>query len=79
MNTEEAVKICREWFAHLDRQRDRAVQMQKWATMARQGPQQHQKARRELAKLEREAPTVFDGAYLEPAVRHLIKLATGEE
>lgn len=70
MNTAEAIAICEAWFAHNEAERARSVEMQRLATMARSG--QGDEARRLMAQIDR-SPRVFDGARLEPAVRHLIK------
>lgn len=73
MKTDEAIDICERWFAHIEYQKQRSIEIQKLATMARNG--QGDEARRRLAQIDR-APVVYDGATLEPAVRHLVKLAT---
>ena len=72
MTNDEAIDICERWFAHIEDQRKRSVEMQKLATMARNG--QGEEARRRMAQIDR-TPRVYDGATLEPAVRHLVKLA----
>lgn len=72
MKTDEAIEICESWFAYIEAQRQRSIEMQKLATMARNG--QGDEARRCMAQIDR-TPTVYDGARLEPAVRHLLKLA----
>jgi hypothetical protein len=73
MKTDEAIEICEGWFAYIERQKQRAVEMQKLATMARNG--QQEEAQRRLRQLDTTSVTVYDGARLEPAVRHLVKLA----
>ena len=75
MKTAEAIEICERWFAHLERQKARSVQLQKLASLARQGPEQAKEARRRLRQLDTSSVTVFDGGYLRPAVQHLVKLA----
>jgi hypothetical protein len=72
MKTEEAVEICEGWFAYIERQKQRSIEMQKLATMARSG--QQEEAQRRLRQLDNSV-TVYDGARLEPAVRLLVKLA----
>lgn len=72
MKTDEALEICERWFAHIESQRLRSIEMQKLATMARNG--QGEEARKRMAQIDR-TPRVYDGATLEPAVRHLVKLA----
>lgn len=72
MKTDEAIDICERWFAYIERQKQRAIEMQKLATMARNGEQEE--AQRRMRQMDR-SPTVYDGATLEPAVRYLVKLA----
>lgn len=72
MKTNEALEICEGWFAYIERQKQRSIEMQKLATMARNG--QGDEARRRMTQIDR-SPTVYDGARLEPAVRHLVRLA----
>lgn len=72
MKTTEALEICDGWFAYIERQKQKAIYMQKLATMARNGQQE------EAQRLKRQVDssvTVYDGGTLEPAVRHLVKLA----
>ena len=57
--------------AHNEACRKQSVEMQRLATMARSG--QADEARRLMAQIDR-SPRVFDGARLEPAVRHLVAL-----
>lgn len=71
MTTEDAIEICEQWFAYIERQRQHAIEMQKLAALARSNPQEAQKRLRQLDR----AVTVYDGARLEPAVRHLVILA----
>ena len=71
MKTDEAIEICQGWLDHLDRTRERAIQMQKLASKARKGPEQAKEAQREMRMLQG-SPRVYDGARLEPAVRHLM-------
>lgn len=72
MKTNEAIEICEQWFAYIERQKQKAVEIQKLATMARNG--QQEEAQRRLRQIDR-TPTVYDGGRLEPAVRALVKLA----
>lgn len=72
MKTDEAIEICNGWFAYIERQKQRSIEMQKLATMARNG--QQEEAQRRMRQIDR-SPTVYDGATLEPAVRYLVKLA----
>lgn len=73
MKTSEAVEICESWFAYIERQKQRSIEMQKLAAMARNG--QQEEAQKRMRQMDR-TPTVYDGARLEPAVRHLVKLVT---
>lgn len=75
MDTNQAIKVCQQWFAHLERQREKALKMQELAAMARQGPEQQKEAKRQLQQIDKQ-PKVFDGAYLEPAVRTLVEALT---
>lgn len=74
MTTEEAINICQGWFDYIERQRQKAVEMQKLAAMARSG--QQEEAQRRMRQLDATTSlTVYDGARLEPAVQYLVKLA----
>lgn len=77
MNNREAIDICRGWLAHLDRQREKTLKMQRLAAKARKGPEEAREAQREMRQIDRQ-PRVYDGARLEPAVKHLIKALEGE-
>ena len=70
MTNLEAIEICERWFRHLENQRQKSLVLQKAAALARQGNQAE--ARRLKNSVDRQ-PKVFDGATLEPAVRHLCK------
>lgn len=72
MKQAEAISVCEDWFAHIDRQRARAVEMQQLAVLARTEPE---KAQRRLRQLDMQSVVVFDGGRLEPAVRALVDLA----
>jgi len=74
MKTDEAVRICQEWFAYIERQRAKSVEVQKLATMARNGRQAE--AQRRLRQIDNDV-TVYDGDRLEPAVKHLVDLTLG--
>ena len=72
MGTEEAIEICERWFRHIERTKERTVKLQEAARLSRQGE------RKEAMRIKSEvdsAPVVFDGAALEPAVRHLVAKA----
>ena len=71
MNTQEAVEICNDWLAHLDRQQEKSIKMQRLAAQARKGPDEAKKAQAELRQMDRQ-PKVYDGARLRSAVEHLI-------
>lgn len=78
MKTEEAIAICESWFDYIERGRQRSIELQKLAAMARSG--QQEEAQRRLRQIDRDtAVTVYDGSRLEPAVRHLVKLASSAE
>lgn len=75
MTNQEAIDICLGWLAHLDRQRVKTIKLQRLAAKARKGPDEAEEARRELRQIDRQ-PKVYDGARLEPAVKHLITVLT---
>lgn len=75
MTDAEAIEICEGWFAYIERQRQKSAEVQKLATMARNG--QQKEAQRRLRQLDNDV-TVYDGSRLEPAVRALVKSARGE-
>jgi hypothetical protein len=66
----ETIEICKGWFAYLDRQKARSIEVQKLASMARAG--QQEEAQRRLRQLDLMSVTVYDGGRLEPAVRELL-------
>jgi hypothetical protein len=66
----EAIEVCEGWFAYLDRQKARSIEVQKLASMARAG--QQEEAQRRLRQLDQMSVTVYDGGRLEPAVRKLL-------
>lgn len=73
MKLAEAKEECERWFAYLDRQRDKALAMQKIASRVRSGEITSDEGQREVRKLDSRAPVVFDGARLEQAVKLLLK------
>ena len=70
MTDDEAIRICERWFTHLANQQEKSITLQKAASLARQG--KIEEARRLKNSVDRQ-PKVFDGATLEPAVRHLVE------
>ena len=71
MTDSEAIEICDGWFAYLQRQREKTIKLQELAALARKGSAGSDEARRKMQEIDR-SPTVYDGARLEPAVRHLV-------
>lgn len=71
MKPADAIAICEEWFAYLARQRQKAIEVQRLAVLARTKPEE---AQQELRRLDRSV-TVYDGARLEPAVKELVRQA----
>lgn len=71
MKTAEALEICDSWFAYLERQKQKAIRVQELSAMALRG--QPEEAQRLLRQLDKSV-TVYDGATLLPAVKHLVKL-----
>ena len=76
MTDDEAIEICESWFAHLARQAEKTKTLQQAAGLARRG--EVQAARRLKNSVDRQ-PRVFDGARLEPAVRHLVSVVSAPE
>jgi hypothetical protein len=70
---DQAKAECERWFAYLQRQKDKAVAMQKIAAARRSGEIDEQEGRRRVRALDGCSVTVFDGANLERAVRLLLK------
>ena len=66
MKDQEAIAEFERWFASLERQQQRADEMQRLAKLARTDKAE---AQRQLRQLDR-TPRVYDGANLYPAVRH---------
>lgn len=78
MKTDEAVRICQEWFAYIERQRQKSVEVQRLAAMARAG--QQEEAQRRLRQIDSTTSlTVYDGGRLEPAVKHLVGLVEKQQ
>lgn len=75
MKLPEALEICEGWFAHLERRKQKSLEVQRLATLARTGPDGEKEAQRRLRQMDMCSVTVYDGAQLEPAVRYLVKLA----
>ncbi len=74
MNIDEAIAEAERWLRHLRQQEERSRKMQQLATLAREGPDGHAKAQRELKRLDKRN-TVYDGARLSEAVVSLIGYA----
>lgn len=74
MKTADAIAICEEWFAYLERQKLRSIEVQSLAALARTGVDGQKEAARRLRQIDTSI-TVYDGGRLEPAVRTLVKLA----
>jgi len=71
---DEAKTECERWFAHLKRQEERSVALQRLAADRRAGTCDDAEKRRRLAELDEQAGvTVYDGARLEKAVRTLLR------
>lgn len=72
MKLEEAKAECERWLAHLDHQRERALNMQRIATAVRNGEIDQEEARRRVRRHDGITPVVYDGARLEQAVKLLL-------
>jgi hypothetical protein len=73
MTLAEAKAECDRWFAHLDRQREKSISMQKIAAAVRAGEITRGTAQHRVRALDGRAPVVFDGAPLEQAIKTLLK------
>ena len=73
MKLEEAKAECARWFAYLDKQREKAVAMQKIATEVRTKKIDENEARRRVRTLDNTGLTVYDGSNLEKAVKVLLQ------
>jgi predicted Fe-Mo cluster-binding NifX family protein len=69
----EAKDECARWFAHLDRQREKSLALQKIATQVRSGEITSEEGQRKARTLNGAGVTVYDGARLEQAVKLLLK------
>lgn len=67
----EAIDVCEDWFAHIERQKLRAKKMSEASQLAKINPES---ARKMVAAIDR-APIVFGGERLEAAVRGLLQTA----
>jgi hypothetical protein len=72
VKTPEAIEICEGWFAYIERQKTKAAEVQRLAVLARTQPEE---AKQRLRQMDSKSVTVYDGARLEPAVRHLVEIA----
>lgn len=70
MSDKKPIDVCNAWFAYLERQRTKTVELQRAASLAREG--KVDEARRIKAHIDTQ-PHVFDGARLAPAVRELLR------
>lgn len=77
MKDEYAIEVCEGWFSYIERQRQETTRLQELAALARTGATGHAEAKRELARMDRQAVTVFDGDTLLPAVKHLVARVQG--
>lgn len=78
MNTDVAIAICEEWFAYTERQRQKSVELQRLASLARTGLEGQKEAQLLLRQLRTSSIAVYDGGRLEPAVQELVKLARSQ-
>ena len=73
MKIDEAIAEAKRWLASLDARKQKALAMAKIAADRRSGAIDEQEGRRRVRSLDGVAPTVYDAAKLEKAVRVLIK------
>ena len=66
MKDQDAIAEFERWFAYLEKQEQKAAEMQRLARLAKTDQAE---AKRQLRQLD-SAPKVYDGANLYPAVRH---------
>ena len=66
MEDRDAIAEFDRWFAYVEREEQRAAEMQRLAKLAKTD---YAEAQRQLRRLDR-TPKVYDGANLYPAVRH---------
>jgi len=69
MNDSEAIAEFERWLAHIERQKLRAEEMQRLARLAKTDPDEARRQKRQIDS----TPKVYDGGYLEPAVRYARK------
>lgn len=72
MKLPEAKAECERWFAYLERQKERSVELQRLASERRAGTCDDAEMRRRMARIDG-GVTVYDGANLAEAVRVLLK------
>ncbi|MEM7746613.1 MAG: hypothetical protein AAF346_00060 [Pseudomonadota bacterium] len=72
MTVDDAKAECERWFAHLNRQKTKALELGRIAAERRAGRMDYDEAKRLMRALDSK-PTVYDGANLERAVRVLLK------
>lgn len=71
MTLEEAKAECGRWFAYLERQRLRSLELQQLASARRAGILTLEEANQRMHQMD--TITVYDGAELEKAVKVLLK------
>lgn len=71
MNLSQARAECERWLAHLVRQEEKSIAIQKLAAERRSGRCDEAEARRRMRVID-SGPTVYDGAKLADAVRYLL-------
>lgn len=72
MTIDDAKAECERWFAYLERQKQKASDMQRIAADRRSGKIDQVEGQRRMRALD-SAPTVYDGANLQRAVKVLLK------
>ena len=70
MTYAEAIKICEQWFAYIERQKQNTEKLQKAASLARKGDKEG--AKRLKNEVDNQ-PKIYDGETLLPAVKHLLQ------
>lgn len=74
MKPSEAIKECERWWAYLERQKEKSLEVQKLAALARTGPVGQAEAQKRLRQLDTKSITVYDGTNLCEATQCLVAL-----
>lgn len=73
MKLEQAKAECERWFAHMQREEDKSIALQKLASDRRMGRCSAEEGKRRRGIIMGPSPAVYDGANLADAVKTLLK------